>query len=97
MTQSQWAGGFTANITVNNTGTAPVNGWTVVFTFAGDQKITADWNTTISQSGEKVTATNVGYNAVISAGGNTAFGFQGTWTSSDGPPASFTVNGTTCT
>jgi hypothetical protein len=34
---------------------------------------------------------------VISAGGNTAFGFQGTWTSSDSPPASFTVNGTTCT
>jgi xyloglucan-specific exo-beta-1,4-glucanase len=97
VTQSQWAGGFTANITVNNTGTVPINGWTVVFTFAGDQKITADWNTTISQSGEKVTATNVGYNAVISAGGNTAFGFQGTWTSSDSPPASFTVNGTTCT
>jgi xyloglucan-specific exo-beta-1,4-glucanase len=96
-TQSQWPGGFTANVTVNNTGTAAINGWTVVFTFPGDQTITADWNTTISQSGEKVTATNVSYNSTISAGGNTSFGFQGTWTNSDSPPASFTVNGTTCT
>jgi xyloglucan-specific exo-beta-1,4-glucanase len=96
-TQSQWAGGFVANVTVNDTGTAAINGWTLVFTFAGDQQVTSDWGTTITQSGAKVTATNVSYDGAISAGGNTSFGFQGTWASSDSPPTSFTVNGATCT
>jgi xyloglucan-specific exo-beta-1,4-glucanase len=96
-TQSQWAGGFVANVTVSDTGTAPINGWTLVFTFAGDQKVTSDWGTTITQSGAKVTAANVSYDGAISAGGNTSFGFQGTWASSDSPPTSFAVNGVTCT
>jgi xyloglucan-specific exo-beta-1,4-glucanase len=95
-TQSQWAGGFVANVTLNDTGTAPINGWTLVFTFAGDQQVTSDWGTTITQSGAKVTATNVSYDGAISAGGNTSFGFQGTWASSDSPPTSFTVNGVSC-
>jgi cellulase/cellobiase CelA1 len=86
-----------ANVTVNDTGTAPINGWTLVFTFAGDQRVTSDWGTTITQSGAKVTATNVSYDGAVSAGGNTSFGFQGTWASSDSPPTSFTVNGVTCT
>ncbi len=96
-TASQWAGGFVANITITNTGTSAINGWTLVFTFPGDQKITNGWNGTISQNGETVTITNMGYNATIAAGGSTSLGFQGTWTTSDAPPTSFTVNGTTCT
>jgi hypothetical protein len=36
------------------------------------------------------------YNAAISPGGSTSFGFQGTWTSSLAAPTTFAVNGTTC-
>jgi len=50
-----------------------------------------------SQSGENVTITNEGYNANIPAGGSTSLGFQGTWSTSDAAPTSFTVNGTACT
>lgn len=32
-TTSQWQGGFVANVTIGNTGTAPVNGWQLTFTF----------------------------------------------------------------
>lgn len=95
-TTSQWTGGFTANVTVNNTGTTPINGWTAGFTFPGDQKVTNAWNATVSQSSEAVTATNASYNGTIAAGSSTSFGFQGTWTSSDAPPTSFTINGVTC-
>ncbi|HTJ70118.1 MAG TPA: cellulose binding domain-containing protein [Actinospica sp.] len=95
-TTSQWTGGFTANVTVNNTGTTPISGWTAGFTFPGDQKVTNAWNATVSQSGEAVTATNASYNGTIAAGSSTSFGFQGTWTSSDAPPTSFTINGVTC-
>jgi hypothetical protein len=95
-TQSQWAGGFVAQVTIANDGTSAINGWTLAFTFPGDQKITDAWNGAASQSGEGVSITNESYNATIAAGGNTTLGFQGTWTNSDATPASFTVNGTAC-
>src|SRR5216683_2843646 len=94
--QSEWAGGFTANVTVANSGSATVNGWTLAFSFPGDQKVTSAWNATVTQTGQNVTAKNLSYNSVISPGGNTSFGFQGTWTASDTSPSAFTLNGTTC-
>jgi endo-1,4-beta-xylanase len=93
---SEWAGGFTANVTISDTGTSAINGWRLTFTFPGDQKITNAWNGTVTQSGESVTATNASYNATIAAGGSTSLGFQGTWTASDAAPTSFAVNGTIC-
>ena len=94
---SEWAGGFVAGVTIGNTGTAPVSGWKLAFTFPGDQKITTSWNATLSQSGESVTATNASYDGAISPGGSVSLGFQGTWTGNDTAPSGFTVNGTTCT
>ncbi|HEU5353099.1 MAG TPA: cellulose binding domain-containing protein [Actinocrinis sp.] len=94
---SEWPGGFTAGVTINNTGTSAISNWTVKFTFPGDQKVTSSWNDgSLTQSGETVTATNASYNGSISPGGNASFGFQGTWTSNDSSPTSFTVNGVTC-
>jgi O-glycosyl hydrolase len=96
-TQSQWAGGFVAGVTIANTGSPVINGWTLKFTFPGDQKITNAWNGTVTQSGENVTITNASYNGTIAPGGNTSLGFQGTWASSDAPPTAFTLNGAACT
>jgi len=90
---AEWAGGFTANVTITNNGTAPINGWTLAFTFPGDQKITNGWNAGITQTGEAVSATNAAYNAAIPPGGSVQFGFQGTYTSNDSSPTAFTVNG----
>jgi endoglucanase len=96
-TPNSWTGGFTASVTVADTGTAGWTGWTLAFTFPGDQKITNAWSATVTQSGENVTATNLNYNGSVPAGGSASFGFQGTWTTSNSSPAAFTVNGTTCT
>jgi acetylxylan esterase len=93
---SEWAGGFVANVTIADTGTAPVNGWRLTFGFPGDQAITSAWGATLTQSGTSVTATNVSYDATISPGGTVSFGFQGTWKTSDTAPASFSLNGTAC-
>lgn len=95
-TQSQWAGGFVAAVTIKNTGTTAISGWTLKFTFPGDQQITSAWNGTAGQTGENVTISNVSYNGTIAAGASTSLGFQGTWASSDAAPTSFTVNGATC-
>lgn len=94
---NQWGGGFTANVTINNTmSSTAINNWTLTFIFPGDQKITNAWNATVSQTGENVSATNESYNATIPPGGSQSFGFQGTWTSSDASPLVFFVNGTVC-
>lgn len=93
---NQWPGGFTANVTIANTGTIAMNGWTLTFTFPGDQKITNTWSGTTTQSGANVSITNASYNAQIPASGSTSLGFQGTWTTSDTSPTSFAVNGATC-
>jgi len=93
---SEWPGGFTANVTITNNGTTPISGWTTTWTFPGDQKITNAWSATATQTGANVSATNAAYNGTIAPGANTSFGFQGTYTSNDSSPTSFTVNGAAC-
>ena len=95
-TTSQWAGGFVANVTITNKGSSAINGWTLTFSFPGDQRITSAWNGTVTQSGQAVTATNASYNGVVAPSASTSLGFQGTWGSSDSPPSAFTLNGTAC-
>jgi O-glycosyl hydrolase len=94
---SSWPGGFTAQVVINNTGTAAINGWSLTFTFPGDEKITENYNGSFSQTGEAATLTNASYNGTIAAGSSITDGFQGTWTNSVANPTSFAVNGTTCT
>jgi endoglucanase len=94
--QSEWPGGFVANVTVTNSGTSTLNGWTLKFTLGGDQKITNAWNATVSQSGANVVVTSASWNGTVPPGGIVTFGFQGTWTSSDANPTSFTLNGVVC-
>ena len=96
-TDSQWAGGFTASIQIGNTGTTVINGWTLVFTFGGDQWLTNWWNTIAVQAGAKVTLSNQSWNAVIQPGGTVTLGFLGSWNTSNAVPSSFTLNGAPCT
>ena len=93
---SEWPGGFTAQVTIANTGTTTINGWSLTFTFPGDQKITSSFNGGFSQTGENATLTNASYNGTIAPGASITDGFQGTWSSSDANPTSFSVNGTAC-
>jgi hypothetical protein len=93
---SEWPGGFVATVTVTNTGTAPVSGWTVGFTFAGDQVIVGAWNAAVTQAGPTVTAAALAYNRVLNPGAATSFGIRGTWHTSDAPPTGLMMNGRTC-
>jgi poly(hydroxyalkanoate) depolymerase family esterase len=93
---SEWAGGFTAQVVIANTGTTAVNGWSLTFTFPGDQKITSNFNGGFSQTGENATLTNASYNGAIAAGSSVSVGFQGSWTSNDSSPTAFALNGAAC-
>ncbi|MEV6969023.1 non-reducing end alpha-L-arabinofuranosidase family hydrolase [Hamadaea sp. NPDC051192] len=93
---SQWQGGFGANVTITNLGD-PVSSWTLTWSFGAGQTVTQYWNTALTQSGAAVTAKNVSYNGSIATNGTTSFGFNGSWTGSNPAPASFAMNGVTCT
>lgn len=43
---STWSSGFTANISITNTGTSTINGWTLKLTLPAGQIITSGWNAT---------------------------------------------------
>nr|WP_296068456.1 cellulose binding domain-containing protein [uncultured Actinoplanes sp.] len=92
-----WGNGFTADVTVANTGTAAVNGWSLGFTLPSGQTITNSWNASLTGSSGAVTARNIAWNGSIPAGGSVSFGFQGTYGGSFARPAAFTLNGSTCT
>ena len=93
---SEWPGGFTAQVVIANAGTTTISGWSLTFTFPGDQKITSNFNGGFTQTGENATLANASYNGTIAAGSSITDGFQGSWTSSDASPTSFAVNGSTC-
>ncbi|MFJ2115079.1 MULTISPECIES: endo-1,4-beta-xylanase [unclassified Streptomyces] len=95
--QSQWSSGFTAGVTVRNTGSAPINSWTLKWSWPAGQSVTSAWNATVTQSGTQATAVNASHNAAIPAGGSATFGFNGTWNGSNTAPSAFTLNGTACT
>ncbi|MBE3016201.1 cellulose binding domain-containing protein, partial [Microbispora sp. NEAU-D428] len=92
---NQWQGGFGANVDVVNLGD-PVDGWRLTWSFPAGQTISQLWNGSYTQSGAQVTVTNASYNGAIPTGGSASFGFNGSWTSSNPVPASFALNGTTC-
>jgi hypothetical protein len=72
---TSWSGGYQLSLTVTNTGTTPLSGWTAGFMFADTtEAITNSWNATVTQSGQQVTAVNAGYNGSVPAGGTATFG-----------------------
>ncbi len=93
---NQWPGGFTANLTITNTGSSTINGWTLRFTFPGSQQVTQGWNGVFSQSGNQVTITNASYNGTIPPNGSVNPGFNGSWSGSNPSPTAFTLNGAAC-
>jgi cellulase/cellobiase CelA1 len=93
---NQWSGGFGASVTITNTGSTTINGWTLTWSFANGQTITQLWNGSYTQSGSTVSVTNASYNGTIAPGGTTNFGFNGAWSGSNAAPTSFVLNGMTC-
>jgi hypothetical protein len=94
---SQWNVGFGTAITIQNTGTTPINGWNLTWTWAGNQQITQSWNANYSQTGANAKLTNASWNPTIAAGATiSGMGFNGSYSGSNVAPTVFYVNGTLC-
>ncbi len=93
---NQWTDGFTADVTIRNSGTA-LNGWTLTWTFGGTQRITNAWNGIATQSGQAVSVRNESWNPSLPSGGAVSFGFQASYSGSNARPTAFKLNGVSCT
>ena len=89
---SAWGGAFQGEITVTNSGTSTINGWTVTATFPSGVTITQMWGGTFAPASGTVTIRPT-YNASIGAGQSTTTGFIANASGSAGATA--TVSCTT--
>jgi endo-1,4-beta-xylanase len=92
-----WNTGLVANMTITNTSSTTITGWTLRFTLPAGQVITNGWNAAYSPTSGAVSGVNLSYNGTLAPGASTTLGFQATHTGNAAAPASFTLNGQTCT
>ncbi|MFF7094431.1 cellulose binding domain-containing protein [Streptomyces rubradiris] len=95
-TVNAWNTGLTANLTLTNTGTTAIDGWSLDFTLPQGQNITSGWNADYAPASGRVTARNVAHNASIAPGASVGIGFQATHGGDIAGPDSYTLNGTAC-
>jgi predicted carbohydrate-binding protein with CBM5 and CBM33 domain len=93
---SAWSNGFTANVTVKNTGTSAVNAWQLVWDLPSGQGITSAWSADVAVAAGKVTAKGVSWNVNIQPGQSVNFGFNGSSQGTPSKPTAFTLNGALC-
>jgi hypothetical protein len=87
---NDWGSGFTASLAVTNNGTAAITGWTVTYSYAGNQTLSNGWNGNWTQSGKTVTVTNAPYNGSLGAGAATSAGANFSYSGTNAAPASVT-------
>jgi Cellulose binding domain len=87
---------FGGNGTITNTGSSPISGWTLAFTFAGNQKIDVSWGSSYSQTGQQVTINNAGWNGLINPGESVGFGYRATYTGSNAAVTGWRLNNLPC-
>jgi endoglucanase len=95
-TKNDWGSGFTADLTIQNLGDA-LSGWTLRYSYSGNQRLQSGWNGTWSQSGQDVTVTNAAWNGNVATGASVSTGAQFSYSGTNTDPTSFSVNNVTCT
>ena len=80
-----WTGGFQADVSVANTGTAPLRGWSVSLTLASGQSVQSLWNGVVTTTGSTLLVKNAAYNATLPVGASTSFGFVASGNGSAAP------------
>jgi hypothetical protein len=96
-TANDWGSGFSLAVGIANVGSAAVDGWTLTYSYAGNQTLQQGWMGTWTQSGKRVTVTNASWNSTIPAGGSVNTGANFSYSGTNTTPTDFAVNGAACT
>ncbi|MBB2947515.1 aryl-phospho-beta-D-glucosidase BglC (GH1 family)/chitodextrinase [Actinoplanes lutulentus] len=89
-TTSSWSGGFQAEVTVRNTGTAAGTSWVVNWTYPSGTTVASLWNGV--QGTPAVTVRNADHNGALAGGASAAFGLVGTGTAATPATVSCTLS-----
>jgi polyisoprenoid-binding protein YceI len=73
---NQWNNGYSATIKITNSTASAINGWNINWQYAGDNRITSSYNTTLTGA-NPYTATNLSWNGAIQPNQTIEFGIQG--------------------
>ncbi|WP_327291023.1 glycoside hydrolase family 48 protein [Streptomyces sp. NBC_01198] len=95
-TTNDWGSGFTANAKITNLGSAAIDGWTLTYSYTGNQTLQSGWNGTWSQSGKNVTVKSLDWNKTIAANANVTASANFNYSGTNAKPTAFSVNGTVC-
>lgn len=71
---NEWNTGYTGTITINNTDSSAISGWSVNWQY-NTNRVTSSWNANLSGS-NPYTATSLGWNGSIAPGQSVSFGIQ---------------------
>jgi hypothetical protein len=95
---ADWGNGYVGGLDITNTGSEPVDGWTLAFTFPRPWlSWGSGWNANWTADGVGVSATNVDWNATIAPGATINIGYVGNYAGPNVVPHVFSLNGTVCT
>jgi cellulase/cellobiase CelA1 len=85
-----WPGAFQGDVTVSNTSSAGINGWTATLTTAVPITITQMWGGTFTQSGNTITIKPLSYTANLAPSASVTLGFIANVSGSTGTTATST-------
>ncbi|MER5834882.1 GDSL-type esterase/lipase family protein [Streptomyces sp. NPDC002130] len=85
---SSWQGGYQGEVTVTNTSSSAVPGWTATVVPAGGARLTQLWNGSLTTAADgTATVTNAAWNGALAPGASATFGFVATAPATAGTPA----------
>jgi hypothetical protein len=90
---STWNSGYSADVTIHNTGDAAVTGWVVEFDLPTGTTVTSSWSATRTASGNHYRFAALSWNGTVAPGGTASFGFNA---ANLGLPQNCLVNGSPC-
>ncbi|MBQ0905544.1 cellulose binding domain-containing protein [Micromonospora sp. U21] len=97
-TSGDWGNGYIGGVEITNSGTSPLNGWTLTWTWpTAWQQVSSGWNATWEQVGTAVRVTPTDDNRQIAAGDSVSAGFVGAYSGPNVLPTAFSLNGILCT
>jgi hypothetical protein len=89
-----WDTGFTGDLTLTNTGTTAINGWTLEFDFTGNIDPAQIWSAQIvSHVGNHYVIQNAAWDATIAPGQSITFRFNADYGADHTEPSNYLLNG----
>jgi cellulase/cellobiase CelA1 len=90
---SAWYGGLVVTVTVRNTSTTPLRGWSASWSLPAGVQVTAVWNAAGTTLDRWFTAASLTWNSQLTPGSATTFGFLATRTGTGAITPTFSCTG----